>query len=104
MSFPTQAVLWFYNITLHSFLKGDCSQVCGDPFSQLANNRTKGNGLRFYQRRFILDVRKNFFHSKGCQALEEGTQGSDCATIPEVFQRCVDVAPRDMIYWRTWQC
>lgn len=33
----------------------------GDPFSQLTNNRTKGNGLKFCQGWVRLDIRKNFF-------------------------------------------
>ena len=47
----------------YRFLKGDCDEEGFGLFSQ-ATNRTQGNDHNLYQRRFKLDVRKNFFSQR----------------------------------------
>ena len=42
-------------------LKGDCSQVRVGLFSQMTNNRTRGNSLMLDLGRFRLDIKENFF-------------------------------------------
>ena len=85
------------SVTLYSYVKGGCSKVGGDVFSQVISDKTRGNSLILGQGRFRLDIRKNFFTRrviKHCTRLPREVVESPSL---EVFKRCGDVALRDMV-------
>lgn len=84
-------------LALHNCLKGGCSKVWVGLFSQVKSNKIRGNGLKLYQGRFGLDIRKNFFTEKNGRHLNRLPREVVESPALEVLKKKVDVALGDTL-------
>jgi len=84
-------------LALCSSLTGGCSEVGVGIFSQVASNRTRGNGLKLHQGRFRLDIRRNVFPERVVRRWTRLPRAVGESPSLEGFKQRVDVGPGDMV-------
>ena len=86
-------------IVAFQYLKGAYKQEQEQLFTRVDSDRTWGNGLKLRQGRFRLDIKSNFFHPGGGDALNRLPKEAVDAPSLEAFKARLDVALGSLVWW-----